>query len=836
MEHNNRPQGRQKYVSDNSKGVSLRGDGLNTGPVGSGQRPGQQNADYGRRSTRSGGKGSLLALVLLLLLGGGGGSILFGNSDGGQPVQESGYTQSYSTPAPASSSGGASGSSSTAGSYEDLFNSFFGANESPYANRVPNSTGGTSSSSAVKPNSSSVDTTVAPGARAKRTTIYGNKQDDVTIMVYMCGTDLESRSAMATRDLVEMTNAKLGDHVRILAYTGGCTKWNNNIISNQYNQIYQVKEGGLQCLVQNAGSASMTNPDTLASFIQWCHENYPANRNELIFWDHGGGSVSGYGYDQKYPQSGSMSLAGINTALKKAGVSFDFIGFDACLMATVETGLMLDPYADYMIASEETEPGIGWYYTNWLNKLGSDPGMSTLQIGKNIVDDFVSTCATQCQGQSATLSVIDLAELAYAVPGPMKSFSESLSTQIQTGSYNSVSSARSGAREFARSTAIDQIDLVDFTKRLGTEPAAKLAEALRGAVKYNRISSNMSNAYGLSIYFPYRKLNQVDKAVRTYDAIGMDSSYSACIRAFASLEASGQVVSGGNSNPLGSLLGGGYGSYGGAYSGYPGGASASSAYDADMINSLLESFLGGGLGSIYGLDSSNSDFFGRSLPTEATVQYLQDNHFDPNSLVWTENSRGEQVIMLSEQQWALVEDVDLSMYYDTGKGYVDLGLDNTFAFDENGDLLAPGDRTWLAINGQPVAYYHDTTFGEGEELVITGHVPAMLNGERVELLILFDAANPRGTITGARTVYTGGETDTVAKNMTELEAGDRLEFICDFYDYSGSYENSYFLGEPMTVTETMEISNVDVGEGAVSLMYRFTDLYQQHYWTPALLR
>ena len=112
----------------------------------------------------------------------------------------------------------------------------------------------------------------------------------------------------------------------------------------------------------------------------------------------------------------------------------------------------------------------------------------------------------------------------------------------------------------------------------------------------------------------------------------------------------------------------------------------------------------------------------------------------------------------------------------------------------------------------------------------------MLNGERVELLILFDAANPRGTITGARTVYTGGETDTVAKNMTELEAGDRLEFICDFYDYSGSYENSYFLGEPMTVTETMEISNVDVGEGAVSLMYRFTDLYQQHYWTPALLR
>lgn len=42
---------------------------------------------------------------------------------------------------------------------------------------------------------------------------------------------------------------------------------------------------------------------------------------------------------------------------------FAFIGFDACLMATVETANMLVPHADYMFASEETEPGYGWDYT-----------------------------------------------------------------------------------------------------------------------------------------------------------------------------------------------------------------------------------------------------------------------------------------------------------------------------------------------------------------------------------------------------------------------------------------------------------------------------------------
>ena len=88
---------------------------------------------------------------------------------------------------------------------------------------------------------------------------------------------------------------------------------------------------------KDAGTVPMTDPNTLTSFIKWCAKNFPANRNQLIFWDHGGGSISGYGYDEKFKSSGSMNLAEINQALKKSGVTFDFVGFDACLMATLET-------------------------------------------------------------------------------------------------------------------------------------------------------------------------------------------------------------------------------------------------------------------------------------------------------------------------------------------------------------------------------------------------------------------------------------------------------------------------------------------------------------------
>jgi hypothetical protein len=40
----------------------------------------------------------------------------------------------------------------------------------------------------------------------------------------------------------------------------------------------------------------------------------------------------------------------------------DIVGFDACLMGSLEVAAVVAPYARYMIASEELEPGEGWSY------------------------------------------------------------------------------------------------------------------------------------------------------------------------------------------------------------------------------------------------------------------------------------------------------------------------------------------------------------------------------------------------------------------------------------------------------------------------------------------
>ncbi|MEE1110557.1 MAG: clostripain-related cysteine peptidase, partial [Lachnospiraceae bacterium] len=751
-----RPRGREKNVTGQGSGLGRKGSGLGTGPAGSKDGysgRGSSSSGGGRRVTRGAGL-SLPVIIIIVLVYMFGGGNLFGGSGGGSNV-------SYDYGSANESSGGSFGGQNTSS----------GTSSGSSLGTSSGSQGRSWSDSGAVGNLSDE---VASGSREKRTQILGNGKDVVTIMVYLCGTDLESRSKMATSDLQEMASAKIADNVNVIVYTGGCSRWNNSIISSSKNQIYQVKQGGLLQLVDNAGVGPMTDPATLTSFIKYCKKNFPANRNELIFWDHGSGSVSGYGYDEKYKNSGSMSLAGISKALKDGGVTFDFVGFDACLMATTETGLMLDKYADYMVASEETEPGIGWYYTDWLTALSKNTSMPTTQIGQNIVDGFVNTCARRTPGQGTTLSVTDLAELSNTVPEKLNAFARTITKSIQDKDYRTVSAARKGTREFARSAKIDQVDLAHLAYNIGNKEGKELAEALRSAVKYNRTSSGMTNAYGLSIYFPYQSTRYVDKAAQSYSEIGMDEDYSEAIRAFAGMQVSGQAASGGSTtgSPIpslfGTLLDSAYDD--GSSGSYSGSSPYGSGMSDEMISQLLGSFLGGDYSSISGLSSYNTGFLSdRLISDEETVQYISENHIDTSALYWTRNADGKYVMSLSEQQWGLVQSLDLNLFYDDGEGYINLGLDNIFSFDEDGNLVADDGDTWLALNGHIVPYYHLDTTEDGDSWTITGRVPAILNDERVDLIIVFDNNNPNGYVAGASTVYEDEEIEVIAKNLTEIK-------------------------------------------------------------------
>ena len=836
------------HQSSSSNGQKQYNSAVKQNSSGSGQR---RSGNQGQRASGGSGKLILIIIALVVLFGGGKLSGFFGSDSGDtgnilqQAVTNSTGTTSQTEVLGSGGLGDLLAGGSGGNGLSNLLSSFLGSSTSTVydtgdissllagmtgSSGSSTSSGSTTSSgttasqyftSSGGDNSSSLDESVSQKARNKFTAIRGNNRDTVTIMVYMCGADLESQQGMATSDLKEMANAKLSDKINLIIYTGGARKWRNNVVSASKNQIYQIKDGAFYCLKDDMGSGSMTSAETLTAFLNFGKDNFPADRMCLIFWDHGGGSVSGYGYDERYGQSQTMTLSGINKALKAADIKFDFIGFDTCLMATVENGIMLSQYADYMIASEETEPGVGWYYTDWLNQLGKNTSTPTIKLGKTIVDDFVEVCNQKCRGQATTLSVTDLAELQATVPQELKEFSVETNELIQNKEYKKVSTARSKSREFAQQSRIDQIDLIHFAKNMGTDEGKDLAKALESTIKYNRTGGGISNAYGLSIYFPYKRTNKVKQAVSTFQDIGMDEEYTRCIQEFASLEVSGQVSAG---TPIS-----GYGTQSTSYSGLMESLLGNSGgYTTDYSSGGLNELLGGMFGgsSSGGNTGSILDLFmGRTMTADRAAEYILENHFDTNALVWRDGR-----ITLSKDQWSMVESLVRNIFYDDGSGFIDLGCDPDYEADGD-SLISSFDGTVLSIDGQPVAYYYLGTVDDGDSYVISGYIPAILNGERVDLILNFDNERPDGYIAGAQKVY-GDEAGQQSKTLIAIGEGDQMQFVCDYYDYDGNYRDSYKLGEVITLGKELEIANRPVEKSKCRVTYCFTDIYQKRYWTP----
>lgn len=864
MDRTDRPVGRQEHVTSGNGNVEKHGEGLGRGPVGNKDgvegRPGSHEKSDGGSDTpdrdlsslshgatggnaggRSGGNGGnggnggfpggstggagggglkkLLPIIAVVIIGLIVFSCMRGGFSSGSGVQEnSSLLQNYKPYAEYSE-----GTSVSTDAAKDT-----GDEDENYGN-----TGGSYAQASGEINTGVLNTDVASGARAKFTNLKGNGNDTVTIMVYMCGTDLESKSGMATSDLSEMAKASLSDNINLIVYTGGCKKWQNSIVSNSTNQIYQVKSGGVQLLEDNLGSAPMTDPDNLSSYIKWCRQNFEASRYELILWDHGGGTLSGYGYDEKYPNDGSMSIDKIGEALQDGGVQFDFIGFDACLMANLATAMTAEPYADYLIASEETEPGYGWYYTDWLNALSQNTSISTLDLGKIICDTFTSDNAERTRGDSTTLSITDLAELSGTLSDPFQSFSATLDSMVTGNDYQAVADARGASYEFAAEEGIDQIDLANFCDNLNITESNALSKVIRSAVKYNMTSSGLTNCYGMSVYFPYKQLDYVTTVLKIYKKIDMNSDYRSAVREFASLEAGGQISAGGSSSPLDQLLGGYSSSENDNYGGYSG-----SNGDYGSLEDLLGSFLGDrSLASgkiLNGLTADNTDWIDTAL-IKAKAKAVSEKTFNTKNLQWT-NKDGTPVLKLANDQWNLISKVELSVFLNDGSGYIDLGLDNLYSFDKDGDLVGKWDGTWLALNGQIVPYYLVSSASNDNGYTVIGRIPAMLNNDQVEILVKFTADEPNGTILGARKVYDKtNETMTKARGLISISDGDVIQPLCDYYGLNGTYSDSYKMGDPITVSGDLAVSNVALTDAdSCSATYRLTDLYNNHYWTPAI--
>lgn len=229
---------------------------------------------------------------------------------------------------------------------------------------------------------------------------------------YLCGSDLETGGGCATADLAEMMEAELPENVKVVIETGGASVWQNEAVDASKLQRW-VYDGAELTLVDEQPSSNMGEADTLADFLSYASTNYPAKKTAVIFWNHGGGSVTGAAFDELY-QFDSLTLDELRQAFTFVWPAdgenppLELVGFDTCLMATVDVAGTFSEIAHYLVASEEVEPGNGWYYSHWLGALGGDPSMDGEALGKVICDTYYQGCEAVGTQQQVTLSLVDL--------------------------------------------------------------------------------------------------------------------------------------------------------------------------------------------------------------------------------------------------------------------------------------------------------------------------------------------------------------------------------------------------------------------------------------------
>lgn len=333
-----------------------------------------------------------------------------------------------------------------------------------------------------------------------------------TIFVYLCGSDLESDGGAGFADIEEMCSAKYSDSVKFVVQTGGASQWSYDEINPNMTQRFVVENGNITNVYEGS-DANMGDPNTLAEFLTWGVQNYAADNMGLILWNHGGGSITGVCFDEKN-DSDSLSLREVDSALLTAQQymteKWEFVGFDACLMGSVEAANILANYAKYMYGSEEVEPGAGWNYTEIGNFLAGNPSASGAELGQVVCDSFYQGCIDAGDYDCCTLAVTDLSKIDQVMQS-FNSFAkdiydaggdaDSLSTMIRN-----IESAENFGSNNDNEGYTNMVDLVALAESCGSysSNADAVRSAVESAIVYKIHGSDHPDACGLSVYFPIK--------------------------------------------------------------------------------------------------------------------------------------------------------------------------------------------------------------------------------------------------------------------------------------------------------------------------------------------
>ncbi len=378
-----------------------------------------------------------------------------------------------------------------------------------------------------------------------------------TIMIYMVGADLESKSSLATTDLNSI-DYKLMDNknIKVVLIAGGSIKWNNSYISEDETSIFELKENGFQ-KVKTQNIKNMGDENVFKEYLDYVYDNYKTDKYDLVFWNHGGAI---YGSEMDEISEDVLSLDEMKNGLKNSKFSsnkLETIIFRTCLNGTLEVADTLSNYSNYLVASEEITYGSSFTSVlNFINKIdskdnGYDVGYKFIESYKEHINKMKQVYSENSNIYS-TYSIINLSKIN-KLTNELNNFVKNIDV---VSNYNEIAKIRSNLYQYAYmqsdSSEYDMVDLYNLVynlRSLNEKDADKVLKEITNIVEYNWATNN--NSRGISIYFPYNAQDKYKKMfLEIYKNFNNLKEYYNFINEFYKIQSNSNATYSFNSNKI----------------------------------------------------------------------------------------------------------------------------------------------------------------------------------------------------------------------------------------------------------------------------------------------
>ncbi|MEX1117721.1 MAG: clostripain-related cysteine peptidase [Terrimicrobiaceae bacterium] len=150
--------------------------------------------------------------------------------------------------------------------------------------------------------------------------------------------------------------------------------------------------------MERLGPLHLDDLRNLTSLIRESAARFPARKYALIMQGHGSGWYFSIGHGR------TVSSAAVVSAIQAAGISFEIVGLDMCLMSTLETAYEFRNTTKYLIASEDYGPWEGLASPSLVREF-STVG-NTRKLLSRILASFIQRNNTDPENDPADMSII----------------------------------------------------------------------------------------------------------------------------------------------------------------------------------------------------------------------------------------------------------------------------------------------------------------------------------------------------------------------------------------------------------------------------------------------